>query len=167
MNGRGSVRRRAGAQCIVPGCEVTENDGGILAQKGGAYLCLAHHNANHNANRRRAIQPEPEDPEEPEEPEEPAPPVPERDYVVRARGTRKPNLSVRFVAENKATEDAERVRRNMELFESAPKYNFARPGTITSAHKRREEALVARAPKGKIAQLDPTISARFNFTKFV
>ena len=115
-----------------------------------------------------------------EEPEEsPAPPALDSvsGYVVRARATRKPGLSVSFVenkatedaerVENKATEDAERVRRNMELFESGPKYNFLRPGESTSAHKRSEQALVARAPKGKIAQLDPKIGASSNFTKFI
>ena len=146
-----------GAQCSFLQCGVTEKDGGILiAQKGGAYLCLAHHNANRP---RRAIPPEPEEPEEPEAP-------PERVRVVRT--PRKPGLSVRFVPENEATVDAERIRRNMQLFASGPQYTFARPGEITSAHKRREQALVARAPKDGIAKLDPRICAYFNSTsKFV
>ena len=149
-----------GARCSFLQCRVTEEDGGILiAQKGGAYLCLAHHNANRP---RRAIPPEPEEPEEHGEPGAP----PERARVVRT--PRKPGLSVSFVAESEATVDAERIRRNMQLFASGPQYTFARPGEITSAHKRREQALVARAPKDKIAELDPRICAYFDSTsKFV
>ena len=104
-----------GAQCSFLQCRVTEEDGAILiAQKGGAYLCLAHHNASRP---RRSIPPEPGEPEEePGEPE--APPERARDYVVRT--PRKPGLSVSFVPENEATVDAERIRRNMQLFASGP-----------------------------------------------
>ena len=168
-----------GAQCSF--CGVTEKNGDILiAQKGGAYLCLAHHNANRP---RRAIPPEPEESWAPEEPAAP----PASDHLVREREPRKPEQSeaeqrkakpkrsVSFVAENeatvdenKATVDAERIRRNMELFASGPQYTFARPGVMTSAHKRREQEFLARAPKGRIRELDPRISAYFNSTtKFV